>query len=139
VKVPNPLGKWSDALARRATRRDVGGWLLRGFLGAGIALFGGGADFDRRRRRKCQHLKGGCGKCGWWKDGCGGFPRCEDRGYQCQGEGLECPDECQYTTYWACCCQGAVIRCIDCRCGRKICICRGETGATCGDEWENRG
>jgi hypothetical protein len=123
----DPIGRFGERLVRRATRRDFGGWLLRLGLGGGLSLVGGRA-FARSR---CRHLKGGCGRCGWFKDGCGGFPRCEHKGYQCHSGGLECPDGCQYRTFWSCCCDGVVYRCVDCQCAKKICICRGATESIC--------
>jgi hypothetical protein len=124
----DPVARFSDGLARRSTRRDFGGWCLRFCLGMGLFLAGGGRSFARLR---CRHLKGGCGRCGWYGDGCGGFPMCEKRKHHCNGGGLECPENCQYKTFWACCCDGIVYRCVDCQCGQKICICRGATENIC--------
>jgi hypothetical protein len=122
------IGKWTEGLARRATRRDVGGWLLRLLLGGGLMLLGGGRAFAKAR---CRHLKGGCGRCGWYGDGCGGFPMCEKRKHHCEAGGIECPEGCQYRTFWSCCCQGVVYRCTDCVCNQKVCICRGATENIC--------
>ncbi len=126
----DPIAKCSDRLARRVSRRDVGGRFLQFLFGAGLALFGGGSALARPRGR-CRHLKGGCARCGWFRDGCGGYPKCQKRGYECNGGGLECPDGCQYTTYWSCCCEGVVYRCTDCKCEKRICICRGATESIC--------
>jgi hypothetical protein len=126
--VDEPFARWSEDLARRASRRDLGGWVLRTMLAAGLVLTGNAAAAGRK---KCRHIEGGCGRCGWYKDGCGGFPRCEKKGYWCEEDGLDCPRECQYATFWSCCCNGVVYRCTDCRCNRKICICRGATESRC--------
>lgn len=122
------IARFAEGLARGATRRNFMGRLLRAGLGAGLALVGGSATFAEGR---CRRIKGGCGTCAGNVDGCGGFVRCQRWGYHCDTNGLDCPSQCLYKTFWSCCCDGIVYRCTDCYCGGRVCICRGSTGNEC--------